>query len=35
MKKLFAAAMLVSAVGLVAGCQDEPEDKMDRAQESG
>jgi len=31
MKKLAFAAILMAGLGLLAGCQDEPEDKMENA----
>ncbi|MEH6564453.1 MAG: hypothetical protein V7756_03910 [Halopseudomonas sp.] len=34
MKKLAAAAILMAGMGLLAGCQDEPEDKMEDAADS-
>ncbi|MEJ6655166.1 MAG: hypothetical protein QNL70_04070, partial [Pseudomonas sp.] len=34
MKKLCITAALVASLGLLAACQDEPEDKMESAQES-
>ena len=34
MKKLAAAVVLMAGVGLLAGCQESPEDKMEDARES-
>ena len=34
MKKLCATAILMASLGLLAACQDSPEDKMDSARES-
>lgn len=34
MKKVAAAVMLMASVGLMAGCQESPEDKMEDARES-
>ncbi|GAA6129712.1 hypothetical protein [Halopseudomonas sabulinigri] len=34
MKKLAVAAILMAGMGLLAGCQDEPEDKMEDAADS-
>ena len=34
MKKLAAAAILLAGMGLLVGCQDEPEDKMENASDS-